>query len=81
MEDLLLGRRSILEGTNFPFFLADNSGEPTKFYESFNHPEPDARVKWRKVICKEFEDMKNKGVWEVISKKKIPGGRRCAKSK
>jgi hypothetical protein len=33
------------------------------------------------IICKEFEDMKNKGVRKVIPKEKIPEGRRCVKSK
>jgi hypothetical protein len=32
-------------------------------------------------ICKEFEDLKNKGVWEVIPKEKIQEGRRFIKSK
>jgi hypothetical protein len=36
MEGLISGRESMLE---------DNSGEPTKLYEAFNHPEPDVRVK------------------------------------
>jgi hypothetical protein len=35
----------------------------------------------QKAICKEFDDMKNKGVWEVIPKEKIPEGRRCVKNK
>jgi hypothetical protein len=32
-------------------------------------------------ICKEFEEMKNKRLWEVIPKEKIPEGRRFIKSK
>jgi hypothetical protein len=32
-------------------------------------------------ICKEFEDTKNKEVWGVIPKEKIPEGRRYVKSK
>jgi hypothetical protein len=32
-------------------------------------------------IFKEFEDMNNNGVWEVIPKEKIPRGRRYVKSK
>jgi hypothetical protein len=61
----------MLEGADIAFFLADSSEEPTKFHVTYNHPELDARVKWRKAICKEFKDMKNKGVWGVIQKKKM----------
>jgi hypothetical protein len=71
----------MLEGTDVSFFLADNSGEPTKFHEAYNHPEPDLRVKLRKVICKDFEDMKNKGLWELIPKEKTSERRICVKSK
>jgi hypothetical protein len=81
MKGLISGRESILEGEDDAFFLADNSGEPTKFHQANNHHEADERVKCQMVICKEFEDMKNKGVWEVISKEKIPEGRRCLKRK
>jgi hypothetical protein len=42
--------------------LCNNLGKPIKFHESYNHPELDATVKCRKVIFKELEDMKNKGV-------------------
>jgi hypothetical protein len=59
--------------------LVDNSGKRTNFYEAYNHPEPDARVKWRIHICKEFEDMKNKGVWEMFPKEKLQEGRKCVK--
>jgi hypothetical protein len=58
-------------------FLADSSGEPTNFHEAYNF---DTRVRWSISICKDFEDMKNKGVWKVIPKEKIPVGRRCVKS-
>jgi hypothetical protein len=44
------------------FLLAVNSGKPTNFHVAYNHPDPDARVKWNVAICKEFEDMKNKGI-------------------
>jgi hypothetical protein len=30
------------------------------------------RVKWREAINNEFEDMDNKGVWDVISRVEIP---------
>jgi hypothetical protein len=71
----------MVEGAKDAFFLADNSGKSTKFHEAYKLPEPDARVKWSVVICKEFEDMKNKGVWEVTSKEKILEGKRYVKCK
>jgi hypothetical protein len=55
--------------------LANNSRESTKFHQAYNnHPEPGATVKCHVAICKEFEDMNNKGLWEVIPKEKIPEG-------
>jgi hypothetical protein len=46
MEGLISLRHSILEVTDFAFFLEDNSGDRIKFHEAYNHPEPGARVKW-----------------------------------
>jgi hypothetical protein len=51
MQVLLLERESMVEDENVTFFLVDNSGEPTKFYEAYNHPETAARVKWWNAIC------------------------------
>jgi hypothetical protein len=79
MKGMISGRESMLEGANVAFFLADYCGEPTKFHEAYNHSEVDSRVKWRKVICKEFDDMNNKAVWEGIPKEKMPEGRRYVK--
>jgi hypothetical protein len=70
-----------LEGADVAFFLAGNSGEPTNFYEAYNHPDPDARVKWRVAICKDTEYMKNKEVREVFPMETIPEGRSCLKIK
>jgi hypothetical protein len=58
MKGLLSGRESMLEAADDTFFLVNNSGELTKFHESNNHSEPDARVDWLVAIFKEFEDMK-----------------------
>jgi hypothetical protein len=76
MEGLLSGRNTILEGKDVAFFLADNSGEPTKFHEVYNHPEPNTILNWQVAICKGFGDMKNKEAWELIPKEKIPEGKR-----
>jgi hypothetical protein len=79
IEGLLSRRESMVEGTDVVFFLANNPGEPIKFHETYNHPEPDARVMWRVAIFKDFEDKKKRGVWEVISKEKMSDERRYAK--
>jgi hypothetical protein len=79
-EGLISGRESILEVAD-GYFLEDNSGEPIKFFEAYNHPKPDARLKLITAICKECEDIKKKGVWGVIPKAKTPEGRRCVKRK
>jgi hypothetical protein len=50
MEGSISVRETMLEGANFAFFLEDNSGEPTKYLEAYNHPESDSRVNWRVVI-------------------------------
>jgi hypothetical protein len=62
MEGLISIRESMVECANVAFFLADNSGESTKFHEDYNHPESVVRVRWYLGIYKEFEDMKNNRV-------------------
>jgi hypothetical protein len=52
VKGLISRRRSMMEGANLAFFLADNSGDSTKFHEAYKYPEPNARVKWRVAICK-----------------------------
>jgi hypothetical protein len=79
MEGLISGREEMLEGADIAFFLTDNSGEPTKFHEAYNHPKPDARVKWRVAICEAIEDMKNKGEWEVIQRRRYRRKKMCKK--
>jgi hypothetical protein len=73
MESLLSGREIMMKGADALFFLVDNSGKPTKFHEAYNHPKPEVKVNRRNAVCKEFQDMKNKGVLEVITKEKIRG--------
>jgi hypothetical protein len=76
MDGMISGGKSLVEGTNVEFFV-DSSGEPGNFHEAFNHPKFYARVEWCLSICKESENMKNKGVWGVIPKDKTPKRRRC----
>jgi hypothetical protein len=38
-------------------------------------------MKWREEISKEFDEMKEKGVYEKILKSELPNGRTCIKNK
>jgi hypothetical protein len=49
IEYLISGRESMVKGA-IVTFSEDNSEEPTKFYETYNYPELDAKVKWRVAI-------------------------------
>jgi hypothetical protein len=42
----------MLAGVDVVFFLAYDSGKPTKFNEKYNHPEPEERLKWRMSFAK-----------------------------
>ena len=55
--------------------------EPKSFQEAWNHTDPVQREKWREAIRKEFTDMIRRGVWRVMKRRDLPGGRRCVKCK
>ena len=55
--------------------------EPTTFQESWNHPDPIQREKWRTDIRKEFHDVNNRQVWRKIKRSGMPPDRRCMKTK
>jgi hypothetical protein len=72
--------------TSSAALMATSSGndppkEPIKFEQAWNHPNPKDRAKWREAINKEFNDMKKRGVWEIIRRREMPSDRRCVKSK
>ena len=54
---------------------------PSKFQDAWNHTDPFQRQQWRDAIKKEFDKMKNLGVWKKIKRSKMPKGRRCVKHK
>jgi hypothetical protein len=47
IEGLISGGETMLEGANVASF-----GEPTKFHEAYNHPEPDTTLNFRNDTCK-----------------------------
>ena len=55
--------------------------EPTTFQESWNHPDPIQREKWRTDIRKEFHDINHRQVWRDIKRSEMPPDRRCVKTK
>jgi hypothetical protein len=65
MKGLLSGRESMLAGVDVVFFLAYDSGKPTKFNEKYNHPEPGERLKWRMSFAKSLRTRitKEYGEW------------------
>jgi hypothetical protein len=55
--------------------------EPKTFEDVCNHPNFEARIKWREEISREFGEMKEKEVNEKIFKSDLPNGRTCIKNK
>ena len=55
--------------------------EPTKFQESWNHPDPIQCEKLRTDFRKEFHDMSHRKVCGKIERIEMPPDRRCVKTK
>jgi hypothetical protein len=53
--------------------------EPESFEDAYYHPNHEDRMKWREAISKEFDEMKEKEVYEKICKSELPNG--CGYSK
>jgi hypothetical protein len=49
--------------------------EPETFEDTYYHPNLEERMKWREEISKEFDEMKEKEVYEKIFKSELPKGR------
>ena len=45
---------------------------PTYFKNSWYHPLPTERAKWREAIEYELESMKQKNVWKLVNRNEIP---------
>ncbi len=67
----------------FVFFANEDDFdiEPKSFRQAWDHPDPVKRKKWHDAIHKEFRDMLRRGVWRVMERAHMPGGRRCVKCK
>jgi hypothetical protein len=55
--------------------------EPESFKDVYYHPNHEDRMKWKEAILKEFNEMKEKEVYEKICKLELPNGRTCIKNK
>ena len=77
MSNFLFENVALLAGSDDVLDMA----EPTTFQESWNHPDPTQREKWRTAIRKKFHDVNNCQVWRKIKRSEIPPDRRCMKTK
>jgi hypothetical protein len=75
------GRETVLEKADIALNLIDCLKEPETFEDAYYHPNHEERMKWREEISKEFNEMKEKGVYEKICKSELPNGRTCIKNK
>jgi hypothetical protein len=58
----------------------DSLKEPERFDDACCHPYFEERIKWREAISKEFDEMKEKRVYETILKLELPNnGIFCAR--
>ena len=54
--------------------------DPTKFAETWNHPDPIQRKKWRTALLKEWGDMGNRNVYRRVKWSNMPKHRRCIRT-
>jgi len=59
----------------------DKNDEPRNFQEAWYHQNKEKRQNWRVAMHKEFKDMIQRGVWDVVERISIPEGRRLIGSK
>ena len=69
------GREITLEQTNIALFSTNVIKEPTTFDEAWNCNDKSDQIKWREANNKELNEMKNKGIWEVIDFSEVPNNR------
>jgi hypothetical protein len=75
------GRELVLEKADIELNLIDGLKEPETFEDAYYHLNHEERMKWRDEISKEFDEMKEKGIYEMICKSESPNGRICIKNK
>jgi hypothetical protein len=67
----------LLDQANVALFTGSAiNEEPSTFNQAWNHEDPKVRENWRAAINKEFDEMNNKKVWEIIKKEDIPKNQR-----
>jgi hypothetical protein len=75
------GRELVLDKADIALSLIDCLKEPETFEDVYYHPNLEERMKWRESISKEFNEMKEKEVYEKNCKSELPNGRNCIKNK
>jgi hypothetical protein len=75
------GRELVLGKVDIALNLIDSLKEPETFEDPYYHPNFEERMKWKEAISKEFDEMKEKGVYETILKSESPNRRTCIKNK
>jgi hypothetical protein len=81
VEDYKEGREITLKQANIAIFPTEVTKEPMNFDEAWNFSGKLHQIKWLEAINKQLNEMKNKGVWEVIDSNDITNDRRCIKCK
>jgi hypothetical protein len=51
-------------------------GNPTSFYEAYNHEDSEKRKGWREAIKREILNMEKCHVWTLIEKDEVKEGRK-----
>jgi hypothetical protein len=66
------GRELTLEKADIALNLNDYLKEPEIFEDVYYHSNFEERMKWREAISKEFDEMKEKAIYEKICKSELP---------
>jgi hypothetical protein len=69
------GRELVFEKVDKALNLIDCLKEPEIFEDAYYHPNHKERMRWREAISKEFDEMKEKEIYEKICKSELPNGR------
>jgi hypothetical protein len=75
------GRELVLEKADIALNLIDCLKDPETFEDAYYHQNLEEKMRWREEISKEFDVMKEKGVYEKMCKSDLPNGRTCIKNK
>jgi hypothetical protein len=73
-------REFVLEKADIALNLTDSFKHPETYEDAYYHPNFEERMKLREAILKEFNQMKDKGVYDMILKSELPNGHTCIKN-